>query len=187
MKVDHSYSLELLNEIKKNKLIKKIFIASGVRFDMIFNDKKNGLNYMESLVINHISGQLKIAPEHIDDKVLALMGKPKNNYLLKFRELFYQYSKKHNLNQFLTYYFIAAHPGCKQNDMVELKKYVSENLKMNPEQIQIFTPTPSTYSSVMYYTNKNPFTNEQLFVEKNNSKKDLQKSIITNVENRRKN
>jgi radical SAM superfamily enzyme YgiQ (UPF0313 family) len=99
--------------------------------------------------------------------------------LLKFRNIFFKLTKKAGKKQFLTYYFIAAHPGCTENDMQALKRFAGRHLKIRPEQVQIFTPTPSTYSSLMYYTERDPFTGEELFVEKDPAKKQRQKRILT--------
>jgi radical SAM superfamily enzyme YgiQ (UPF0313 family) len=129
-------------------------------------------------VQHHTSGQMKIAPEHTQEHVLRQMGKPGKGILLQFRDLFYKLTKAAGKKQFLTYYLIAAHPGCTERDMQALKRFASRHLKINPEQVQIFTPTPSTYSSLMYHTEMDPFTGEKLFVEKELSKKRRQKSIL---------
>jgi len=107
------------------------------------------------------------------------MGKPGKRYLTDFRDKFYKYSKEVGKNQFLTYYMIAAHPGCTENDMHKLKEFTSEKLEISPEQVQIFTPTPSTYSTLMYYTEIDPFTGKKLFVEKDPNKMIIQKNIAT--------
>jgi radical SAM superfamily enzyme YgiQ (UPF0313 family) len=107
------------------------------------------------------------------------MGKPGSDALLKFKEKFDRLNREAGKAQFLTYYMIAAHPGCSELDMERLKRFTSQKLKVNPEQVQIFTPTPSTYSSLMYYTEMDPFTREPLFVEKDPRRKEAQKNIIT--------
>jgi radical SAM superfamily enzyme YgiQ (UPF0313 family) len=146
---------------------------------MILDDKQYGTKYLEELVKHHISGQMKIAPEHSEVKVLKMMGKPGSDSLLKFRDLFYKLTKKDGKKQFLTYYMIAAHPGCTQNDMTKLKTFAQEKLKLLPEQIQVFTPTPSTYSTLMYWTERDPFTGKPCFVEKTFSGREKQKNVIT--------
>lgn len=178
LKIDHRKQIELLDKLKKVEKIKKIFIASGIRYDMILDDKKCGQLYLEEIVKDHVSGQMKIAPEHTEDKVLGLMGKQGKAPLKEFKERFYKINDKLGMKQFLTYYLIAAHPGCNEKDMMDLKRFASAELKVNPEQIQIFTPTPSTYSTLMYYTEINPFTGKKLFVEKDNGKKQKQKDIV---------
>lgn len=178
LKIDHSRQVELLEKLKRIDKIKKIFIASGIRYDMILDDKKCGQIYLEEIVRDHVSGQMKIAPEHTEDKVLSLMGKQGKSLLKEFKERFYKTNAKYGLKQFLTYYLIAAHPGCDEKDMLDLKRFASAELRINPEQIQIFTPTPSTYSTLMYYTEINPFTMKKMFVEKDNGRKQKQKDIV---------
>lgn len=177
--LNHSKQITLLKELKNIPKIKKIFIASGIRYDLILDDSKAGIKYLEEIVKDHISGQMKIAPEHTEDNILSLMGKKGKNYLIDFKNKFYELNNKFGKKQFLTYYLISAHPGCNDKDMTNLKKFASEELKLNPEQVQIFTPTPSTYSSLMYYTEINPFTGKKIFVEKDGDKKQHQKDLIT--------
>ncbi len=178
MPVNHQKQISLLKKLQQIPGVKKIFVASGIRYDLIQADKNYGHKYLAALVNNHISGQLKIAPEHTEDKVLQNMGKPGKGQLLKFKNLFYQLTQKAQKAQFLTYYFIAAYPGCREKDMVQLKKFCSSELKTIPEQTQIFTPTPSTYASLMYYTELDPFTGKAIFVEKNDRLKEKQKNIV---------
>ena len=130
-------------------------------------------------MLDHVSGQLKIAPEHNNEKVLQMMGKPGTESLSEFVTLFNNLTKSAGKEQYLTYYFIAAHPGCNENDMKKLKAFTSRNLKINPEQVQIFTPTPSTYSTLMYYTGIDPFTKMKIYVEKDIKLKERQKDILT--------
>ncbi len=179
LNINHNRYTKLLGKIKDLPKVKKVFVASGIRYDMILDDKKNGENFLDQLIQNHISGQMKVAPEHTEDKILNLMGKRGKSVLKKFNDKFYKLNKKHEKKQFLTYYLIAAHPGCDEKEMKKLKEFTSTELKLNPEQVQIFTPTPSTYATLMYYTETNPFTGEQLYVEKEVSKKEKQKNILT--------
>ena len=179
MPVDHTKQVDLLKEVRKIKGIKKVFVASGIRYDMVLKDKKSGQEYLEEIANHHVSGQLKVAPEHTDPKVLDLMGKPGNDSLLEFKRRFDAASAQAGKKQFLTYYFIAAYPGCSEREMHTLQQFTSQKLRIHPEQVQVFTPLPSTYASVMYYTEKNPFTGERLFVEKSLSRKDRQKQIVT--------
>lgn len=176
--INHNAQIELLKKLKSIPKIKKIFIASGIRYDMILDDNKCGQAYLKELVKDHISGQMKIAPEHTEDKILSLMGKDGKSCLNEFKNRFYKLNEELGKKQFLTYYLIAAHPGCDEKEMLNLKKYASQELRINPEQVQIFTPTPSTYSTLMYYTEKDPFTNKKLFVEKDNTRKQKQKDIV---------
>ena len=133
---------------------------------------------MQELIKHHISGQLKVAPEHISSNTLKLMGKPQAKSLLNFRQVFEKMSQASGQKQFLTYYFIAAHPGCTEENMRELKSFAGKELKTNPRQVQIFTPLPSTYSSLMYFTEIDPATGKKIFVEKKIEKKQRQKDIV---------
>jgi len=178
LKINHKRQIEILKKIRQIERVKKVFVASGIRYDMILHDQKYGEKYLRELVKYHISGQLKIAPEHTENNVLEKMGKPDRGYLKKFRNIFLRINKEQKKKQFLTYYLIAAHPGCREEDMYRLKEYTSKELKINPEQVQIFTPTPSTYSTLMYYTEIDPFTGEAIYVEKNLKKKGRQKGIV---------
>lgn len=186
MKPDHGSQIHLLKQLRALPAVRHVFVASGLRYDLILQDKKHGLDYLKELATYHVSGQMKIAPEHTDPEILKLMGKPQNHYLETFVRKFNDFSQKANKKQFLTYYFIAAHPGCTEKDMQNLKNYARKNLAINPEQVQIYTPTPSTWSSVMYYTGLNPFDYDahtgqykKIPVEKNPGAKDRQKEILT--------
>ena len=174
----HREQLELFKRLREITGIKKIFIGSGLRYDMIVNDKKHGDEYLETIIEHHISGQIKLAPEHSQPRVLELMGKPKTETLKSFVDKYYIINKEKGKSQFLTYYIIAAHPGCTDLDMKELKGYLNKELKANPEQVQVFTPTPGTWSGVMYYTETDPFTGEHVFVEKEFKGKERQKEIV---------
>ncbi|MBI9070374.1 MAG: YgiQ family radical SAM protein [Melioribacteraceae bacterium] len=175
----HKPAIDLLKKIRNHDKIKKVFVASGIRYDLILDDPKHGLEYMKEVVQHHTSGQMKIAPEHSEDKVLSYMGKPGKRYLEEFKNMFYKYTKEAGKKQFLTYYMIAAHPGCNDAEMQKLKSFASEKLQIQPEQVQIFTPTPSTYSTLMYYTEIDPFTGKKIFVEKDMMGKQKQKDLLT--------
>jgi uncharacterized radical SAM protein YgiQ len=160
--------------------VKKAFIASGIRPDLIYNDKSYGKLYLNKLIGDHVSGQLKIAPEHTDENVLKLMGKPPQKELLrKFVKDFYEISKKHGKKQFLTYYMIAAHPGCNINQMKDAKNFMEKELHCHPEQVQIFTPLPLTISSLMYFLEYDPFEKKKIFVEKGLKGKSAQKELFS--------
>jgi len=178
MKVDHSRHLKLLKDIRAVPKVKKAFVASGIRYDFITADKKHGYDYLKELVNHHISGQMKVAPEHTSDRVLNLMGKPGKQTLVDFKKMYDKLNKEAGKKQFLTYYLIAAHPGCEEKDMHDLKRFTTDELKMNPEQAQVFTPTPSTYSAVMYYTEMDPKTRKKIYVEKDTRRKEKQKEIV---------
>ena len=179
LKPDHNRQMNLLRMLTAVKGVKRVFVASGIRYDLIIEDKLFGRAYLNQLVNRHTSGQLKVAPEHTDDTVLRLMGKPNTAALTQFKAMFSDAVSHSEKEQFLTYYLIAAHPGCTDDDMKQLKSYTSHNLRINPEQVQIFTPLPSTYSALMYYTEQDPFTGQRIFVEKNLGRKKKQKDILT--------
>jgi uncharacterized radical SAM protein YgiQ len=125
LKVNHNMQIQLLQSLRKIPGVKKVFVASGIRYDMVLKDGEYGIKYIRELTEHHVSGQMKIAPEHTEDKVLRLMGKPDKRSLIEFNKLFYSFSKSKGKNQFLTYYLIAAHPGCTENDMKQLKLFTS--------------------------------------------------------------
>lgn len=178
MKVDHSRNINLLRQVRAVEGVRKAFVASGVRYDLITEDKKHGYEYLKEMVQHHISGQMKVAPEHTQQHVLELMGKPGKQTLVDFKKLYDRLNKEEGKEQFLTYYLIAAHPGCEEKDMHELKRFTTDELQMNPEQAQVFTPTPGTYSAVMYYTEMDPKTRKKIFVEKDTKRKEKQKQIV---------
>lgn len=178
MKVDHTRVINLLRRLREVRGIKKAFVASGVRYDLINEDKRQGYEYLKEMVRHHISGQMKVAPEHTSPHVLHLMNKPGKQTLVDFKKLYDRLNREEGKNQFLTYYLIAAHPGCTEKDMHDLKRFTTQELKMNPEQAQVFTPTPGTYSAVMYYTEMDPQTRQKIFVEKDTARKEKQKQIV---------
>jgi uncharacterized radical SAM protein YgiQ len=183
MKVDHTRVINLLRRLREVRGIKKAFVASGVRYDLINEDKRHGYEYLKEMVRHHISGQMKVAPEHTSEHVLHLMNKPGKQTLVDFKKLYDKLNREEGKKQFLTYYLIAAHPGCTEKDMHDLKRFTSEELKMNPEQAQVFTPTPGTYSAVMYYTEMDPQTRKKIFVEKDTARKEKQKQIVVAKDN----
>jgi len=179
MKVDHSRQIDLLRKLRQIPGVKKVFVGSGIRHDLVLADRKNGKRYLREIVRHHVSGQMKVAPEHTEPRVLRLMGKSNKDDLIEFKELFDRTTEEAGLPQFLTYYLIAGHPGCTEADMRRLRSFASRELHINPEQVQIFTPTPSTFSSLMYYTGIDPFTGKSLFVEKDPGRLERQKRIVT--------
>lgn len=147
----HRSQLEVLNQVRGISGIKKVFVSTGIRPDLVMADKENAKHYIEQLVRHHVSGQIKLAPEHSEKEVLALMNKPSTWSLVKFREIFNNACAGQGQRHFMTYYLIAAHPGCTPEHNRHLKDFLSRGLKTTPEQVQIFTPTPSTLSTAMYY------------------------------------
>ncbi|MCB4790256.1 MAG: YgiQ family radical SAM protein [Elusimicrobia bacterium] len=185
MPINHGPQLNLLNKIMNIEGIKKVFVASGIRCDMVINDKTCGKKYIEQLVNNHISGQLKLAPEHIAKGVLDLMGKPGVDSLKTFRDEFNKLNmqkSEYSPKQYLTYYLIAAHPGCTLKEMFDLKEYTRRELKITPEQVQVFTPLPSTYSTCIYHTGIDPYSGKEVFVEKDLGKRESQKAVVVGRE-----
>ena len=175
---NHAPQLELLKKLRHTPGVRKVFVASGIRPDLIAADTHNGARYVDELAAHHVSGQLKLAPEHSEKRVLDAMGKPPTEALMCFKELFDSANKKHGLKQYLTYYFIAAHPECSDDDMRALKRFATKDLHLSPEQVQIFTPTPSTWSTAMYYTGLNPFTRLPAQVTRGLRAKQEQKDIL---------
>ncbi len=178
MSVSHKSLISLLRKIRKIPGIRRAFVASGVRHDLIMADTGAGEEYLSEIVRYHVSGQLKIAPEHCVDSVLDLMGKPPVEGLLAFRDCFMRLNRQFRKKQFLTYYLIAAHPGCTLNHMKALRAFVHDELHLDPEQVQIFTPLPSTWSTVMYYTGRDPFDGNDIFVERDTAGKEKQKKAL---------
>jgi uncharacterized radical SAM protein YgiQ len=178
LQVNHNAQIELLHAISSISGVRRVIVASGIRYDMIEADKKSGNRYLETIVARHVSGQLKIAPEHTVEHVLELMGKPGSDALLKFNRKFYEITRRIGKKQFLTYYIIAAHPGCRLEDMRELRRFMKEKLRARVEQVQIFTPTPSTYATLMYWTERDPFSGSACFVEKSAAGREQQKNAL---------
>jgi uncharacterized radical SAM protein YgiQ len=179
LKVDHSRQINLLRKLRALPGIKKVFIASGIRHDLILGDTAHGMDYLETVIKHHISGQLKIAPEHSEINVLNLMGKPGIELFIRFKTLFDQINKRLGLKQFLTCYFMAAYPGCRETDMQKLKSFSRKILGFRPQQIQIFTPTPSSPATLMYHTERSYESDTAIFVEKDIGQKSRQKSAAT--------
>lgn len=176
--VDHTAQMRLLERIKEIDGVKKVFVNSGLRYDMIISDETHGRDYLDMIVKDHVSGQLKIAPEHVSDDVLALMGKPGRKSLMHFKQMFTESNEKQGKQQFLTYYFMAAHPGCYEYHMKELDEFIHTRLRTNPEQAQIFTPTPSTFSTMMYHTRRDVDNRKDIKSEHSMQMKQKQKDII---------
>lgn len=176
--VNHRPYIELLRALRRIPGIRKVFIASGLRHDLILQDQKFGKPFLKELCAHHISGQLKIAPEHSEPTILQLMGKPGIDKLLQFKHLFEELNRQTGRRQFLTYYLIAAYPGCRMHHMLQLRNFCQRQLRITPEQVQIFIPAPSTYAAVMYYTERNPFDGKPLPVEKSLKAKQKQKEVL---------
>ena len=175
MNTDHSDYVALLRKLRKIPGVKKVFVRSGIRFDYLLADKKD--TFFRELVQYHISGQLKVAPEHVSDAVLCRMGKPKNAVYNQFVSKYFALNKQYNMNQFLVPYLMSSHPGSTMKEAVELAEYIRD-MGYNPEQVQDFYPTPSTLSTVMYYTGLDPRTMERVYVPTNPHEKAMQRALI---------
>ena len=176
--IDHSSQIGLLRAVSAVPGIKRVFVNSGIRHDMIVHDRANGRRYLSELVDGHVSGQMKIAPEHVSDEVLKLMGKPGCRVLDEFREMFRECAEESGRDLYLTYYFMAAHPGCTDDDMRRLSGYCSGELHIVPEQVQVFTPTPSTLSTAMFVSGTD-LNGKAVRVERSIQKRQRQKEIVT--------
>ena len=173
--VDHKDYLTLLQKLRQIEGVKKVFVRSGIRFDYLMADADD--SFFRELVEHHVSGQLKVAPEHISDAVLKMMGKPERAVFERFVEKYDRINKKAGKNQFLVPYFMSSHPGASLKEAVELAEYCRD-LGYMPEQVQDFYPTPSTVSTVMYYTGIDPRNGEKVYVCKNPHEKAMQRALI---------
>ena len=175
MKVDHREYLDLLKTLRQIEGIKKVFIRSGIRFDYLMYDEDR--EFMYELIKYHISGQLKVAPEHISDATLQAMNKPPFEVYLKFKDKFDSINKKLGKKQYLVPYLISSHPGCTLKDAIRLAQYL-KSIGYMPEQVQDFYPTPSTKSTCMYYTGINPDTMKPIYVAKTKKEKTYQRALM---------
>ena len=175
MKADHSDYVSLLRKLRKIPGVKKVFVRSGIRFDYLLADKKD--TFFKELVQFHISGQLKVAPEHVSDAVLSRMGKPKNSVYNQFVDKYFALNKQYGMNQYLVPYLMSSHPGSTLKEAIELAEYIRE-MGYNPEQVQDFYPTPSTLSTVMYYTGLDPRTMDKVYVPTDPHEKAMQRALI---------
>ena len=185
LKVDHLPQIKLLGSLRSIPGVKHVFVASGIRPDLVAADRACGDRYIDEIAKHHVSGQLKLAPEHVVTRVLEFMGKPGVESLLKFKRKFEAANRRFGKKQFLTYYFIAAHPGCTEADMRELKRFATRKLKLNPEQVQIFTPTPLTAATCMYYTGVDPVSGQSAYVARGLGEKTRQKNTLVGSIGRR--
>ena len=173
--VDHSEYLGVLRSMRKIPEIKKVFIRSGIRYDYLVYDKND--SFFRELCEHHISGQLKVAPEHISNRVLTQMGKPGKEVYNKFAEKYHRINEDLGKKQFLVPYLMSSHPGSDLNAAIELALYIKEMGYM-PEQVQDFYPTPGSLSTAMYYTGMNPLTGEEVYVPKTQKEKNMQRALL---------
>jgi uncharacterized radical SAM protein YgiQ len=175
LKVDHQDYIKLLRKLRKIPGVKKVFVRSGIRFDYVMADS-NDL-FMEELCKYHVSGQLKVAPEHISDNVLSMMGKPENKVYEEFVKRYKTINDKNKMKQYLVPYLMSSHPGSTLKEAVELAEYVRD-IGYMPEQVQDFYPTPSTISTCMYYTGLDPRTMKPVYVPRSPHEKAMQRALI---------
>ncbi len=183
LNTDHSALLDIYRSVDNLPKVKKSFIGSGIRYDMLLHRGKDEVSnkaaeeYTKELIVNHVSGRLKVAPEHTSDKTLNMMRKPSFSQFYQFKKIFDLENKKHNLNQQLIPYFISSHPGCTEEDMAELSA-ITKNLNFKLEQIQDFTPSPMTLATEIYYTGYHPYTLEKVYTAKTASQKESQRQFF---------
>jgi uncharacterized radical SAM protein YgiQ len=175
LKVDHSDYIALLRKLRKIPNVKKVFIRSGIRFDYVVYDKNK--EFLKELCKYHVSGQLKVAPEHISNRVLMKMGKPSHDVFEKFTRQYKEMNEKLHMNQYLVPYLMSSHPGSTLDDAIELALYLKKIHHM-PEQVQDFYPTPSTLSTCMYYSGLDPRTMEPVYVPKSPKEKKMQRALM---------
>ncbi len=172
---DHTDYIELLRKLRSLPKVKKVFIRSGIRFDYVLADQKS--HFLEELCRYHVSGQLKVAPEHVSDRVLDCLGKPKHQVYEEFAREYRRTNERLGKKQYLVPYLMSSHPGSTMKEAVELAEYCRD-LGYMPEQVQDFYPTPSTISTCMYYTGLDPRTGKKVYVPKSPHEKALQRALI---------
>lgn len=173
--IDHTEYLSLLKKVRKLPGIKKVFVRSGIRYDYLIHDKND--SFFKELCEHHISGQLKVAPEHVVPKVLNQMGKPTRDVYDRFVNKYFQINEKIGKKQFLVPYLMSSHPGSDLNAAIELAQYIKQ-MGYTPEQVQDFYPTPGSLSTTIYYTGYNPLTGEEVYVPKTPEEKEMQRALI---------
>lgn len=175
LEADHTEYLDILRKIRQIKGVKKVFIRSGIRYDYLLLDENE--EFFRELVLHHVSGQLKVAPEHCSAAVLDRMGKPHIEAYKKFADKFFRYTKQAAKEQYLVPYLMSSHPGSTLADAVELALFLRDN-KLRPEQVQDFYPTPGTISTCMYYTGLDPYTMKEVYVPKTTEDKAMQRALL---------
>ncbi len=173
--VDHDDYLDILRSLRKLDGIKKVFIRSGIRYDYLMYDKKD--EFFKELITHHVSGQLKVAPEHVSDRVLSYMQKPSSSLYRKFVDKYYKLNKELHKDQYLVPYLMSSHPGSRLEDAILLAEYIRDE-KIYVEQVQDFYPTPSTISTCMYYTGVDPRTMKEVYVAKTKEEKEMQRALL---------
>lgn len=175
LRVDHMDYVNLLKAVENVRGVKKVFVRSGVRFDYVMADRNE--TFLKKLIRDHVSGQLRVAPEHCSDAVLACMGKPSFDIYRSFSRRFYELTRAYGMDQYLVPYLISSHPGSTLKDAVALAEYLHAN-RINPEQVQDFYPTPGTPATCMYYTGLDPFTLKPVYVPRDPREKRMQRALL---------
>lgn len=175
LSVDHSEYLDILRSVRNISGVKKVFIRSGIRYDYLLKDKDD--TFFRELVENHVSGQLKVAPEHCSASVLDKMGKPHIEAYIDFSRRYFQYTGEVNKEQYLVPYLMSSHPGSTIEDAIKLALFLKKN-HIRPEQVQDFYPTPGTISTCMFYTELDPYTMEKVYVAKSEHDKAMQRALL---------
>ena len=183
LNTNHAPLLDIYRSVDNLPMVKKSFIGSGIRYDMLLHRGKDesankaAEEYTKELIVNHVSGRLKVAPEHTADRTLNVMRKPSFGLFYQFKKIFDAENNKQNLNQQLIPYFISSHPGCTEEDMAELAA-ITKNLNFKLEQIQDFTPSPMTLATEIYYTGYHPYSLEKVYTAKSSSQKESQRQFF---------
>ena len=175
LKIDHTEYAHLLSEIEKLDKVKKVFVRSGIRFDYLVYDNDDA--FFRQLVTRHVSGQLKVAPEHCSNNALSMMGKPNVEVFERFKKKYFALCGEAGLEQYLVPYLMSSHPGTTMNDAVEMALWLKK-WGYSPEQVQDFYPTPGTISTVMYYTGIHPMTGKRVYVTTDYHEKQLQRALL---------
>lgn len=175
MDIDHNEYLDVLRKVRAVPKVKKVFVRSGIRYDYVMADKKD--QFFKELIEHHVSGQLKVAPEHVSSNVLKYMGKPAGKTYDNFREKFFKINERLGLKQYIIPYLMSSHPGSTLESAIELAEYLRD-IRYQPEQVQDFYPTPGTLSTTIFYTGVDPLTNEEVYVPKTRQEKAMQRALL---------
>ena len=175
MEVDHKEFIDVLRSVRSLPKIKKVFVRSGIRYDYVMADKDD--TFFKELVEHHVSGQLKVAPEHVSPNVLKYMGKPAGKTYDEFRRKFFRITERLGKKQFIIPYLMSSHPGCKLEDAIMLAEYLRD-INYQPEQVQDFYPTPGTLSTTMFYTGLDPLTMEEVYIPRSKEEKAMQRALL---------
>jgi uncharacterized radical SAM protein YgiQ len=173
MNTSHSKLIELMQRIRELPGISRVFVGYGVRYDLALLDEQ----YMEELCAHHVSGQLKVAPEHYSDKVTAVMNKPDRKTFERFEQKYKEINRKLGKDQYLVAFLISGHPGCTLDDMIETAEYIRDTGRYT-KQVQDFTPTPMTAATCMFHTGMDPFTGKRVYVATSQKEKNIQRAML---------